>query len=163
VKFNLLDLLGLAYIAFSAYRGRRSGLAAELPGLISVTAALVAGGGLFHWSEQLITKTALLTGQTSGLTTVLGILLATFVLWRHFKSRIQQWTAQQFPAPETQRRGGIAAAGLRAFGMCALFFLLASTIPIGEFRKPFTRGSAIGRVVMKVIRPAYAAAHAKPG
>ncbi len=158
MNYNLLDFLCLAYIGFSLYRGRRNGLAAELPGLVSAVAALVAGGGLFHWSERLVTKTATLTGQATGLGSVVGIMLATIVVWRAGKARIRQWAAARYPDQTTQRHGGMVAGGLRAAGVCALLFLLASTLPVGEFRKPFTRGSLVGRVVMKVIRPAYAAA-----
>jgi uncharacterized membrane protein required for colicin V production len=158
VNYNLLDFLCLAYIGISLYRGRRAGLAAELPGLVSITAALVAGGGLFHWSERLVTTTATLTGQPRGLGSFLGILVATIIVWRAGRARIRQWAANRFPDAATQRRGGMVAGGLRAAGVCALLFLLASTLPVGEFRKPFTRGSLFGSFVMKVIRPAYAAA-----
>lgn len=161
MNFNLLDILSLAYIAFSIYRGRRNGLAAELPGLISITAALVAGGGLFHWSERLVEKTATFAGESGGLTTFLGVVIATVVLWRYFQARIRQWAEQRFLDDNLRRRGGMVAGGLRSFGLCALVMVLASTLPIGVLRKPFTTGSFIGRIVMATIRPAYAAAHGK--
>ncbi|MDW8345145.1 MAG: CvpA family protein, partial [Verrucomicrobiae bacterium] len=147
----------LGFVLVRFLRGRKRGFAAELLGTLSIWAALLIGGGLFHWSERLVTTAATISGHARGLIGMIGIFIATIIVWRKTRRAIQRWAEARLPSPEQQRRWGGLAAVAQALGVGALLFLLASTIPVGEFRKPFTRGSVFGRVVMKVIRPAYLA------
>lgn len=153
-------MLGFVLVRFS--RGRKRGFATELPDMVSIWASLLIGGGLFHWSERVVSTAAAFSGQARGLLGMLGVSIATVIVWRKTRRAIQAWAGRILPAPDQQHRLGGAVAVVHALGVGALLFLLASTIPVGEFRKPFTRGSVFGRVVMKVIRPAYQAQTAAP-
>ena len=43
----MIDLLVLAYVAFSAWRGRKRGMSKELPGAVSICVFAITGWGLF--------------------------------------------------------------------------------------------------------------------
>jgi hypothetical protein len=161
IRFNLIDLAVIAYVAYSVVRGRQRTLTIELPKLISILLAVVAGGGLFRWTERLLEKATTTAGLSSGPLTMVGILISSFFLVRHFRARIRQWATDHFPAADEQRRWGMVAGGLRATCLCALLIILAGLIPIGEFRKPFQRGSLFGYGVSKLVRPLYHAAQDK--
>jgi len=163
MRFNLIDLAVLAYVAFSVWRGRKRTFAVELPKLISVTLAVVAGGGLFRWTERLLEKATFTAGISSGPVTVVGIVIGALFLVRHFRARIRQWATDRYPAAETQRRWGMIAGGLRGVSLCALVVILGGMVPIGEFRKPFTRGSLFGYTVTKLLRPIYQVTREKNG
>lgn len=162
MRWNVLDVLVVVVAVVRFWRGRKRGFAAELPATLSVWAALLVGGGLFHWSERMVTSAAALSGHARGLIGMAGLFIATILVWRKTRAAIRKWGERLLPASDQQRRWGGWVALAHAIGVCALLFLLGSTIPIGEFRKPFTRGSAFGRVVMKVIRPAYLAQTSAP-
>ena len=158
---NLLDPLVVGYVAFSVWRGRTRGFARELPRLISLTLALVAGGGLWHWMEkglETANQATLKLGGPLAFFVVVGG--ACLMVWK-LRRRIRDWARARVPEPERQRRLGMITGGLRGLALCALVLLLLGAIPIGEFRKPFTRGSFFGRLVHNIVRPAYAAAHHK--
>lgn len=162
MTINLIDFIVLGLITLGVRRGARRGFPAEFPSLVGVLLVLVAGGGMFHVTEQLLTDVTRTAGLRSGPVSFFTVLIGAFFLVRHFRKQLRAWAERLTPAAEPQRRWGQLAGGGRWFAVCALVILLSSLIPIGEFRKPFTRGSAFGRAVVRVIRPVYRASRTPP-
>jgi uncharacterized membrane protein required for colicin V production len=150
MKFNIVDILTLAYVGYGAVRGWTRGLSRELPRAAGITLAFVTGWGLYRWTERLLLQTQRFTGQKLGVFGVIGILVASFFLVRHFKGRVQAWADKKFPAEKIQKRGGMAAGALRTFLIAAIVIIFASHILRGMFAENSLIGWFLTRFVVPV-------------
>jgi hypothetical protein len=159
MKVNLVDLLVVCYLAYGIWRGGRRGLSEELPSLVSLGLIFVIGTGLFQLTELVLTALSAKTGLVSGPLGFLAVIIGALAVVRHFRRQLQDWGKRRVPDPAGQRRWGRVAGGVRTIAVCALVVLSSNLIPIGEFRKPLTRGSMFGRVVKRAVEPIHRIFH----
>ena len=112
---NLLDLGGLAYISFSAARGRKRGLADESYRLLRLGTAFGAGCGLHELVHDLISRVLSIAPAYSGPLAFAGTVGGTWMLLRTLKRKLTEWIATRFP--DHQAVGGLVAGGLRGLVM----------------------------------------------
>ncbi len=155
MHFNLLDLFVVAYVVYGIIRGRQRGLPRELPKLLGVTVAVLTGAGLFHWTGKALNAAQLVTRQSVGLTGSVAIVIAAFLLVRHFKAKIRDWTARRCPDQTLQRRAGAAAGGLRTLVIGCFVIVFLGLLPFNPFKAPFARGSFFGRNLIRFVVPVY--------
>lgn len=141
--------------AVGAIRGRLRGLPRELPRLLGVTVAVLTGAGLFSWTGQVLSTTQHLTRQSLGLTGGLALVIAAFVIVRHFKQQVHDWTARRFPEPRLQRRAGAVAGGLRALMLGCFVVVFLGLLPGNPLKAMFARGSFFGRTLIQFVVPVY--------
>ncbi len=162
MKLNLVDLAVACYLGYGIWRGGRRGFAEELPPLVSLGLVFVLGAGLFTLTERVLSTMSTKMGLVSGPLGFVAVIIGAVVLVRHFRQQLLDWARRKLPDADDQRRWGRCAGGLRTMGVCALVVLSANLIPIGEFRKPLTRGSLFGRVVKWSVEPIHRVLHPQP-
>ena len=161
MKFNLADMLVVAYLIYGTMRGRARGLSRELPKAVGVTLAFTTGFGLYRVSEKLVAGLAQMAGQASGPVSFVTVVVGAFFLMRQFRGRIRDWAAKRYPDENLQRRAGAVAGLIRTVTVSAFIFVFISFLPIDLLRRPFTEGSLFGRVVVKLVRPVYDLSHGR--
>lgn len=159
MRFNLPDILVVAYVIYGMLRGRARGFSRELPKVVSVTLAFTTGFGLYRLSERLMAGLAQMAGQKSGPVSFIVVAIGSFFLLRQFRGRIRDWAAKHYPDENLQKRAGAAAGAVRTVMVSAFVFVFISFMPIGFLREPFTEGSLFGRTVVKLVRPVYEHSH----
>ncbi|NQU10253.1 CvpA family protein [bacterium] len=162
MRVNPIDLLVVVYLGYGAWRGRARGLPRELPRLLSDLLVAVTGCGIFRWSERFANAISLKAGLASGLTGFIGVIIAAFLLWRLFRTRLREWVARRWPDPDLQRRAGLVAGLLRATVFSALIVVVVSYLPLGPLRVAATEGSLYGRTILRLARPVEALVNGQP-
>lgn len=110
---HAVDVVTLVYVAFSAVRGKRRGLALESYGLLRWVVALATGTGLYGWISNLLQHLFALGGNASSALGFVGTVASAWALLRFVKRRMTEWVASRW-APYAAV-GGAVAGGLRAF------------------------------------------------
>ena len=108
---NIVDILAVAYTAFGAWRGRARGLADEGYRLLRMAVAFVMGCGLYGWISGLLKKLLSLSGDISGPTGFLVVLVGTWFLFRVVKKSVVTLLAARFS--KFAGVGGAIAGGIR--------------------------------------------------
>jgi uncharacterized membrane protein required for colicin V production len=157
MSFNLIDLILAGYIGWGIWRGRRRGLTTEATRTILLLLAVLTGYGLARWTGKALGQLATVTGQGTGPLGVLGVMIATYVLARHFRRQLQTRIAKRFPDEQIQRKGGATAGGIRALVLGSTLVVLIGLMPLGVLSKPFNSGSLVGRNLRRYVVPAYQA------
>jgi uncharacterized membrane protein required for colicin V production len=148
MHFNFVDVIIAAYAWLGAVRGRRNGLAAELPWAISWAVALFTGSGIYRWTSRGLESAGHAAGVTFGLFGFAAVLVAAYLMVRKLRRRIGRLAEMKVSGDQSRRRWGAVAGGLRAFLFCSCLILFFSLLPLGILKKPFTEGSFIGRIVI---------------
>jgi hypothetical protein len=84
MHFNLIDILLVGYITWGIRRGRQRGLTNDATRAVLLLLAVLTGYSLVRWTGKALGQLASITGQGAGPLGVLGIMIATYVLARHF-------------------------------------------------------------------------------
>ncbi len=154
----IIDLLIAAYVALAARRGRRRGLAAELPGAFSITVFALTGWGLFKIMWRGLSQAGTLTARSAPLLTFFGLVAGSIFLWRKMRERVR-WVAQKWPEPRHQRLGGGIAGGVRAFVLSATLLLILAHWPLHGMTRWIAESSFLGRALIRVVLPVYEKTH----
>lgn len=153
---SLIDLLVAAYAGYGVWRGWRRGLPNELPRVVGITVFAVSGCGLFRWTNHALMETSRLAGQTTGGLGVIGIMVATWFLVRHFRAKIGDWAKQRYGKAE---RVGAVAGGVRAVLLACVVLLVFAHWPLKFLTRPVTEGSLLGRGLTRYVLPVYEKTH----
>lgn len=156
-RFNVIDLLVLAYVVYGAIRGRYRGFGRELPKATGAVVAFVTGCGFYRWTDRLLAGVSHMTGQTAGPLGFVGVLVVSYVLVQRLKGRICKWAEEKVPDEKMQKRAGAIAGAARTVIIASAIILFVSHLPIGPLRAPFKDGSLLGRTLNRVILPVYEA------
>jgi hypothetical protein len=154
--FNLIDAAAAAYVGLATWRGRRRGLAYELPRTLKVLVLALTGAGLWHWTGAALGEVARATRLRLGAVGGVGAVTAAFFLVQHFKAQIRAWAARRFSESGLQRRGGALLGGLHALVLSSFLIVFTGLLPLGPLKAPFARGSFIGRNLIRFVVPVYA-------
>jgi uncharacterized membrane protein required for colicin V production len=154
----IVDLLVLVYVTFTAWRGRKHGLAKELPGAFSITVFAVTGWGLFKIMFRGLSEAGTLTSHSAPLLTFTGLVAGSVYLWRKVNARVR-WIAEKWPNEHTQRLGGGIAGGVRAFVLCATLLLILAHWPLHKMTCWIAESSMLGRALIKFVLPVYEKTH----
>jgi uncharacterized membrane protein required for colicin V production len=154
----IVDLLILAYVVLSIWRGRKRGLTRELPGAFSVTVFALTGWGLFKIMWLGLGQAGTLTAQSAPLLTFVGLVAGAIFLWRRMRARVR-WIAQKWPAERQQRGGGSVAGGVRAFVVCATLLLILAHWPLHGLTRWIPESSLVGRGLIRFVLPVYEKTH----
>jgi uncharacterized membrane protein required for colicin V production len=150
IMSGLANLVAAAYLAWGGLKGRRRGLAIELPRLASVTLALVTGAGLTRWADYALGEFDKLTGQVAGALGWGGVLVGAFYLARQLRGWMGRWIMNQLPEESVEKRAGMAAGFLRTFVISTIITLFLLHTPLAFL----VRDSMIGGVA-RVVQPVY--------
>jgi uncharacterized membrane protein required for colicin V production len=153
-----VDLLALAYIVFSVFRGRQRGFLIELPATISIVVFALTGTGLYRWGGRVVAEANMLTRQASGVLGFFGLVAAALVLVQQLKTRLQQWAEKRFIA-EHQQLGGAMAGGVRSLVVAAVLLLILAHWPLKGLTRPLAESSFFGRALIKLVLPVYDKTH----
>jgi uncharacterized membrane protein required for colicin V production len=147
---RLANFVAASYLAWGALKGRRRGLAIELPRLASVILALVTGAGLTRWADHMLGEFDKLTGQIAGALGWGGSLVGAFYLARQFREWMGRRILDQFPEETVEQRAGMAAGFVRTLviGLIVTLFLLHTPLAF------LVRESALGSLA-RVVQPVY--------
>jgi uncharacterized membrane protein required for colicin V production len=147
---SLANFAAAGYLTWGGLKGRRRGLAVELPRLVSVTLALVTGAGLAHWADHALAEIDKFTGQVAGALGWGGALVGAFYLARQLRARMGRWILDQLPEESVEKRAGMAAGLLRTLviGLIITLFLLHTPLAF------FVRNSVMGGLA-RVVQPVY--------
>ena len=154
----MIDLLVLAYIAFAAWRGRKRGLVVELPMAASSAIFFVTGCGLFNWMYRGLSKASALTGQSLGVFTFVGLIVASYILWRTLTARLGK-AAGKYVTEHRHRLAGGSAGGVRALVLASTLLLILVHWPLHAFTRGLAEGSLFGRVLVRWVLPVYGKTH----
>ncbi len=155
MSFNLLDIGTVVYVAYAVWRGRRRGLAFELPRVLKVFVLAFTGAGLWHWTGAALDQFSKLTRQHVGTIGGAGLMVAAYFLVQHFKAQIRAWAEKKFPDGTLQRRGGAVLGGLHALVLSSFLIVFIGLFPGNPLKGPFAQGSFIGRNLIHYIVPVY--------
>jgi uncharacterized membrane protein required for colicin V production len=147
---GVTNFVAAGYLAWGGFKGRRRGLAVELPRLVSVTLALVTGAGLTRWANHALGEIDKLTGQIAGALGWGGALVGAFYLARQLRGWMGRWIMSQLPEESAEKRAGMAAGLLRTLviGLIVTLFLLHTPLAF------LVRDSAMGSLA-RVVQPVY--------
>jgi len=154
----LLDLLILAYIAYSVWRGRKRGIIVEAPGAVSVVVFFFSGWGLLKLVYRGLASASETTGQSAGLLTFVGLIIATLIIWRRIRRRIRGHAEKLCPEDKRQLAGGIAS-GVKAFLLAAIVLLVCAHGPLRGVTRWIAEGSLLGRGLIRFVLPVYGQNH----
>lgn len=139
-------------VGFGVWRGRRRGLARELPSVLGWTVFFVTGAGLFHWTNKLLIESSQITRQSTGAVSVVVFALIAFQLVRKFRMRLREWAARRFADQEA--RLGAVAGGVRWLIIVTLLLVALGALPCGFIRGSVREYSLWGRLTHRLIWPA---------
>jgi uncharacterized membrane protein required for colicin V production len=154
----IVDLLVLGQISFAVWRGWKRGLTGELPSATSIGIFFVTGCGLFKWMYRVLSEVSTKTGQSLGVFTFVGLLVAAFVLWRKSKAQLTQF-ASRYVTEDRQRLAGAIAGGVRAFLIVSTLLLILAHWPLYGTTRWIAESSLLGRLLIRFILPVYARTH----
>lgn len=155
MSFNLLDIAVAAYVVYGAMKGRKRGIAEELPQLIALLIFVLTGCGLFKWAKKLISGVHQLTGQALGVLSFVAIAVGAFLIARKFRAAIKNWVEQKTPAEESRKQSGMIVGGFRALVIGAAIVVFIGLLPLGALGRPFSSGSFLGRNLIRFVVPVY--------
>lgn len=148
--FGLADFAAAGYLAWGGLKGRRRGLAIELPRLASVTLALVTGAGVTRWADHALAEIDKLAGHVASALGWGGSLVGAFYLARQFRARMGRWIMDQLPEETVERRAGMAAGFLRTLVISTIITLFFLHTPLAFL----VRDSVLGSLA-RVVQPVY--------
>ncbi len=154
----IIDWLIAAYVALAVWRGRRRGLAEELPGAFSITVFALTGWGLFKIMWRGLSQAGTLTARSAPLLTFFGLVAGSVFLWRKLRERVR-WVAEKWPEQRHQRLGGGIAGGARAFMLSATLLLILAHWPLHGLTRWIAESSFLGRGLIRVVLPVYEKTH----
>jgi uncharacterized membrane protein required for colicin V production len=147
---GLANFVAAGYLAWGGLKGRRRGLALELPRLVSVTLAFVTGAGLSLWADHALSEIDKLTGQIMGALGWGGALVGAFYLARRLRARMGRWIMDRLPEESVEKRAGMAAGFMRTFVISTIITLFLLHTPLAFL----VRDSMMGGVA-KAVQPVY--------
>jgi uncharacterized membrane protein required for colicin V production len=147
---GLADFAAGTYLAWGALKGRRRGLAIELPRLASMTLALVTGAGLTRWADHALADFDKLAGHVASALGWGGSLVGAFYLARQFRARMGRWILDQLPEETVETRAGMAAGFLRTLVISTIITLFLLHMPLAFL----VRDSVMGGLA-RVVQPVY--------
>jgi uncharacterized membrane protein required for colicin V production len=147
---GLVNFVAAGYLAWGGLKGRRRGLAIELPRLLSVTLAFVTGAGLSLWADHALSEVDKLTGQIVGALGWGGTLVGAFYLARQLRARMGQWILDQLPEETAEKRAGMAAGLFRTLVISLIITLFLLHTPLAFL----VRDSVMGGLA-RVFQPVY--------
>jgi hypothetical protein len=147
---GVTNLVAASYLAWGGLKGRRRGLAIELPRLVSVTLVFITGTGLSLWAAHALSEIDKLTGQIAGALGWGGALVGAFYLARQLRGWMGSWILDRMPEERVEKQAGMAAGLLRTLviGLIVTLFLLHTPLAF------LVRDSAIGSLA-RIVQPAY--------
>lgn len=147
---GLANFVAAGYLAWGVLKGRRRGLAIELPRLVSVTLALVTGAGFAHWADHALSEFDKLTGQLAGALGWGGALVGAFYLARQLRARMGSWIVDQLPEESVEKRAGMAAGLFRTLTISLIITLFLLHTPLAFLVRDSVMGS-----LARVVQPVY--------
>jgi uncharacterized membrane protein required for colicin V production len=154
----IVDLLVLAHISFAVWRGQKRGLTVEFPSAASIGIFFVTGCGLFKWLYRILSDVSAKVGQSLGIFTFVGLIVAAFVLW--WKSQAQLATfSGRYVTEDRQRVAGAIAGGMRAFLIDSTLLLILAHWPLHGMTRWIAESSFLGRLLIHFILPVYNHTH----
>lgn len=154
----LLDLLIVASIAYSVWRGRKRGIILEAPGAVSIAIFFYSGWGLLKILYKGLAYSSELVGHSVGLLTFVGLIVASVVLWKKIKARIRLRAEQWCPEAKRSLAGAIAG-GVKAFLLAAIVLLICAHGPLHGVTRWIAEGSVLGRGLIRFVLPVYSQTH----
>jgi len=155
---GVIDLLVLAYVAFSAWRGRARGMTKELPGAVGICVFAVTGWGLFMIMFRGLEQASAVAGVSAGIFSFFVLLTGSVYLWRRFRKHVRRF-AETWRDEQLQRRGGMVAGGLRAFVLSAMVLLILAHWPLQGMTRWIVQHSSLGRALIRHVLPVYDKTH----
>ena len=147
---TVTDLVAAGYLAWGGIKGRRRGLAIELPRLASVTLALVTGAGLTRWANHALGEFDKFTSQMVGALGWGGALVGAFYLARQLRAWMGRWVMNQLPEESVEKQAGMVAGFMRTFVISTIITLFLLHTPLAFL----VRNSVMGGVA-RVVLPVY--------
>jgi uncharacterized membrane protein required for colicin V production len=154
----IVDLYVLTHISLAAWRGRKRGLNVELPSAASTGIFFVTGCGLFKWLYRILSEVNTKAGQSLGIFTFVGLIVAAFVLYRKSKTQLATLASRYIPE-DRQRLAGAIAGGVRAFLVISTLLLILAHWPLYGTTRWIAESSLLGRLLIRFILPVYAHTH----
>ncbi len=154
----ILDLLIVAFIAFSVWRGRKNGIIVEAPGAVSLAIFFFSGWGLLKLVYRGLSSTSEMVGHSVGLFTFVGLIAGTVVIWRRIRKRISGRAEQLCPESKRALAGGIAG-GVKAFLLSSIILLVCAHGPLRAVTRWIAEGSLLGRGLIRFVLPVYGQTH----
>ncbi len=147
---GLANFVAAGYLAWGGLKGRRRGLAVELPRLLSVTLALVTGAGLTLWADHVLAEFNKVIGHLASALGWGGSLVGAFYLARQLRARMGRWIMDRLPEESVEKRAGMAAGFLRTLVISTIITLFLLHTPLAFL----VRDSMMGGVA-KSVQPVY--------
>ncbi|MEI6084224.1 MAG: CvpA family protein [Verrucomicrobiota bacterium] len=154
----LLDLLIVAYIAYGVWRGRKRGIIIEAPGTVSLAIFFFSGWGLLKALYRGLAYSSELVGNSVGLVTFIGLVVAAIVLWKKIKIRIAKHAERWCPEAQRSRAGAIAG-GVKAFLLVSTLLLILAHGPLRSVTRWIAEGSLLGQGLIHFVLPVYEQTH----
>ena len=154
----MIDLLVLAFVAFSAWRGRKRGLIKEMPGAVGITVFAVTGWGIFKIMFQGLSHASEWAGYSIGVFSFFLLLAGSVFLWRRMRGHLRG-AAARWPGERQQRIGGVVTGGLRAFVFASTVLLILAHWPLHKLTRWMVEGSFLGRRLVRCVLPVYERTH----
>ena len=154
----IVDLFVLVHIAFATWRGRKRGLMVEFPSAASIGVFFVTGCGLFKWMYRVLSEVNTKVGQSLGIFTFIGLIVAAFALWKKSKTHLAT-LAGRYVSEDRQRIAGAIAGGVRAFLVVSTLLLILAHWPLHGMTRWITESSLLGRLLIRFLLPVYSHTH----
>lgn len=155
---KVVDLMVLALLAWGVRQGWRRGVRPTVPGAVSVMVFFFSGVGLFSVIRRGLGEVSAWAGQSLGVFTFVGLLVATYLVWRRFHERLAE-LAEGVVVQRWQRPVGAVAGGLRMFFWAAIVVIVMAHGPVRFLTRGVVTGTWFGEGVLKVFAPVYQRAH----
>ncbi len=98
------------------------------------------------------------TGVSAGIFSFFVLLTGSVYLWRRFRKRVR-WFAEQWRDERLQRRGGMAAGGVRALVLSATVLLILAHWPLHGMTRWIVETSSLGGALIRYVLPVYDKTH----
>jgi uncharacterized membrane protein required for colicin V production len=155
---NFVDLLAVVHVAFATWRGRKRGFLVELPSAVSITLFSVTGLGLFKWMYRGLSQVSGRVGQSVGLLTFAGLVVAAYVLAGRIRAYLGTFAEKLVSEPRHRLAGGITG-GVRAFVLFCTLLLVLAHWPLHAMTRWIVEGSFLGRSLIRWVLPVYGKTH----
>jgi ABC-type dipeptide/oligopeptide/nickel transport system permease component len=153
MKFNLIDLLALAYVIRGAVRGRRRGMGTELASVIAVLAAIFTGTGLTCWLARAMAWFNHFLKGFSIVLGCLGIYVSAYLLLCAFRQVFVRWVESCCPSWRTF--GGEVLGAFRCLVVASFIIVWLGLVQVGWIHRTFGERCLIGRTLAATALPVY--------